>query len=128
MGRKTFESIGRPLPRRNNRVLSRDPAFMVAGVTAFRSLEAALVGEGSIWVIGGAQIYASAMSQVEQVHLSVVDCQIPDADAWLPDLGEGWRVAHQESCPAGPKDTYPHTYLVLDRDLINPPFLGLRDA
>jgi dihydrofolate reductase len=86
MGRKTWDSIGRPLPGRRNIVITRNPAWAAAGAQPAASLEAALslVGhEPKVFVIGGAQIYAQALPQAHTLVLTEVDTQC-DADAFFP--------------------------------------------
>jgi dihydrofolate reductase len=87
MGRKTWTSLGRPLPGRDNRVLSRDPAFHPEGATVYARLDAALAnpqGE-AVWVIGGGELYAALMPQAARLYLTEVDAA-PDGDTWFPAL------------------------------------------
>lgn len=86
MGRRTWESIGRPLPGRTNLVLTRDPAFRAAGATVVSSLDAALAaaaGHEELMVIGGAQVYALTAPLANRVHLTAVDAEV-DGDTHLP--------------------------------------------
>jgi dihydrofolate reductase len=84
MGRKTFESLGKPLPNRTNIVLSRGPA--IPGVTCISSLDQinSLASSGELWVIGGAEIYRQLLPQCSDLFLSVVDREIVGADAFFP--------------------------------------------
>ena len=84
MGRKTFESIGRPLPRRENIVISRS-VEAIPGCTVLPSLEAleAHPAKGHIWIFGGAQIYAAAMDRIGELYLTVVK-GIYEGDAFFP--------------------------------------------
>ena len=73
MGRLTYESIGRPLPKRRNLVLTRSTQFNAEGVETFDSIEGALEaleGEEELMVIGGGQVYRQALSQARRIHLT----------------------------------------------------------
>jgi dihydrofolate reductase len=87
MGRLTYESIGRPLPKRTNIVVTRTPGWSAEGVTVVESLEAALAAargcEGDVMVIGGAQIYAAAMGAADVQVLTEVH-QTPEGDTFYP--------------------------------------------
>lgn len=101
MGRKTFESMGRPLPRRTNVVVTRQADWEAEGAVVVGSLEAALAEaarhEGDVMVIGGGEIYAQALpladeQVVTEVHLS------PDGDARYPDFDRSqWREVRREA-------------------------------
>jgi len=86
MGRRTWESIGRPLPGRRNVVVTRDPAFAAAGAETAPSLQAALerlAGTSEAFVIGGAALYADALPIADALVLTEIDAQF-DADTWFP--------------------------------------------
>jgi dihydrofolate reductase len=86
MGRKTWQSIGRPLPGRRNIVISRDPAWAAQGAEAAASLEAALGLAGDVArlsVIGGAQIYALALPLATTLELTEIDAEL-EADTFFP--------------------------------------------
>ena len=92
MGRKTCESIGRPLPGRRNIVISRNADWQATGVERASSLQAALAliaGADKAFVIGGAQIYAEALPQVDEIVLTEIDKDF-DGDAFFPT----WYRAH----------------------------------
>ena len=82
MGRKTFESIGRPLPQRRNLVLTRDSSFAATGVEVVHNLQDAL--EDDLIVIGGGELYAMALPLATTLELTLVQTVIPDADAFFP--------------------------------------------
>ncbi|MDC8756607.1 dihydrofolate reductase [Janthinobacterium fluminis] len=100
MGRKTFDSIGKPLPNRRNIVITRNPDWRADGAEAVASLAeaVALVGDAPAFVIGGAQIYAQAMPLVERIVMTKIakhfDCDaffpLPDATLWQ----ETERLSH----------------------------------
>jgi dihydrofolate reductase len=86
MGRKTWQSIGRPLPGRRSIVVSRDPTFRAEGAETAASLEAALALAGAVplvHVVGGAEIYAVAMPLADELQLTELDAQFP-ADTFFP--------------------------------------------
>ncbi len=127
MGRKTWESLGRPLPGRPNLVISRQADFRAEGAAVFTDLTAAVdeaerfapASEGQyprdIMIIGGAQLYAQALPSAQRVHLTEVDADIP-GDAHFPAFDEGaWCETERTDHPAGPKDEYPFTIRVLER-------------
>jgi dihydrofolate reductase len=93
MGRRTWASIGRPLPGRQNIVVSRDPSFRATGCDVAVSLERAVaIARGAeVMIIGGGQLYAEALAQADRMVLTVVDCA-PAADTWFPPWREQeWR-------------------------------------
>lgn len=100
MGRRTYESIGRPLPGRDNVVVTRSPDFSAPGCRVVHTFEAALAavsGAGEVFVIGGAQIYASALPLADRLQLTEVDAEI-DGDAYFPDFDRSsWRETTRES-------------------------------
>ena len=85
MGRKTFESIGKPLPGRENLVLTRQRHFDVAGCRTCTSLENALTSSSNekVFVIGGAEIYRQAMPRATWLYLTIVKAEV-DGDTWFP--------------------------------------------
>lgn len=86
MGRKTFESLGRPLPKRRNIVLSRS-GFSAEGVEVVKDISEALklvAEEVKVFIIGGEQIYRLALSKADTIYLTHVDVEFEDADAYFP--------------------------------------------
>lgn len=118
MGRRTWESIGRPLPGRTNLVLTRDPAFRAEGATAVASLEAALAaaaGQEELMVIGGAQVYALAAPLASRVHLTAVDAEV-SGDTRLPPFDpREWREAAREHHAADARHAYAMDFITLER-------------
>lgn len=88
MGSKTFESIGRPLPNRTNIVVTRDPDLEVPDVMVVRSLEDAidLAGDDEVFIIGGGQIYASALPLADKLYMTLIDAEEPEADIFFPEF------------------------------------------
>ena len=89
MGRKTWESIGRVLPGRQNIVVTRNPDYSAAGCDVAASLaEAVTAASGpEVMVIGGGQLYAEAMAVADRMLLTLVECE-PEADTWFPEWNE----------------------------------------
>ena len=98
MGRKTFDSIGRPLPNRRNIVVTRNGAWQHDGVDAVASLPdaVALAGAGDAYIIGGAQIFAESMDIADCMIVTEID-HIFDCDTFFPPLAAGaWRETARE--------------------------------
>lgn len=96
MGRKTFESLGRPLPHRRNVVVTRDKQFQAAGVDVVHSPKEALAlprnpGDGDVFVIGGQQIYEALLPHTDVVYVTEVQTEI-EGDAFFPELGDEWEL------------------------------------
>jgi dihydrofolate reductase len=115
MGRKTHQSIGRPLPNRLNIVITRDPNFFVPGVVTAHSLQEALdtamereVNE--IFIIGGGQIFEEAISRADKLYLTVIDQTFPDADTFFPDYFEFKKETFKQEGASG---QYKYTFIDL---------------
>jgi len=119
MGRRTHESIGRPLPGRRNIVLSRNPACAAPGCEVFFSIESALRaaragpgGDREVFVIGGAEVYREAMPLAGRLYLALVDDSPAGADAFFPDYSAFTRVISREAAETA---GYRITYVVLEK-------------
>ena len=118
MGRKTFESIGRPLPKRRNIVITRQPDYNPEGVEVVSSLETAITtipdGEEA-FVIGGGEIFKQALPLADRVYLTRVEVDVT-GDAYFPALEPAeWRETSRREGPVDAKNALPHTFLVLER-------------
>ena len=111
MGRKTWESIGRPLPGRRNLVVTRTPGYEAAGcdvVSSLNDMLALLQGE-EIMVIGGGELYRQTLSLAKRMVLTMVDCA-PDADTWFPRWDETeWRLESERTVVADERNQYDFT-------------------
>lgn len=117
MGRKTYESIGRPLPGRMNIVLSRDSSLLIDGVTVVRNIDEAKQAAGDaeeLMIIGGGSIYQACLEQANCLYLTFIDAEI-DGDTQFPDWGEGWTVTHHDTYTADEKNKYDMEFVILDR-------------
>ena len=107
MGRKTFESIGRPLPDRDNLVLSKNPELSLPGVTTYSHPSHALAhardrGESELFVIGGANVYEQLLPLAQRMYLSHVLACEPSADAFFPKIDwDQWQREDSRSYEAG---------------------------
>ncbi|MCQ4330133.1 type 3 dihydrofolate reductase [Stutzerimonas stutzeri] len=109
MGRKTWDSLGRPLPGRLNLVVSRQPDLQLEGAETFTSLDAALAraeqwareqGVDELMLIGGAQLYAQALPQAQRLYLTRIEAN-PEGDAYFPAYDEAeWERTDSQPHPA----------------------------
>lgn len=103
MGRKTFESIGRPLPGRSNIVITRDTSFVRDGIIVCSSVEQAIdkakecEGSDELFIIGGGQIYEQSLKYTDRLYLTLVDKEFPEADAFFPEYKKFNKVISEES-------------------------------
>lgn len=116
MGRKTFQSIGRPLPQRRNLVLSRDRAFSAAGVEVVHSLDEARSLDEALVVIGGGDVYTQALPWAARLELTLVDVRIHGADAFFPPYSaEHWIETEREHHPADARHAHAFDFVRLER-------------
>jgi len=125
MGRKTWDSIGRPLPGRMNVVISRNPAWEApAGTVAAASLNDALVraeaqaeleGGDEVMIIGGGQIYAEALPMVDRMYITQVHAEV-DGDAYFPEVNwDDWEEIGREDFSASDHNPYDYSFVVYQR-------------
>ncbi|MFP5506415.1 MAG: type 3 dihydrofolate reductase [Gammaproteobacteria bacterium] len=118
MGRKTYESIGRPLPGRHNIVITRNADFAAPGCTVVASVDAALAAAGAvpeIMLIGGAQLYAELLPRVGRIYVTRIDAAF-DGDAWFPALDDGdWVETARSDHDPDERNPYPYSFRVLER-------------
>ena len=114
MGRKTFESIGRPLPGRTNLVLSRSTEAIHPGCIQAPSIEDAIShakskGESELFIIGGEQIYTQCLPMADRIYLSRVNIDVDKADAFFPEFEEDYRwsiIQEKEYTDSKPQWTF----------------------
>lgn len=118
MGRRTWESIGRPLPGRRSIVLSRNRACAIEGATLAHSLEDAMRAAGDVpevCVIGGADVFTRALPLASVIHLTQVHARV-EADTFFPVIEPGeWQETHREPHPADAAHAYPFSFVTLVR-------------
>lgn len=124
MGRKTFESIGKPLPGRANIVITRNLDWQAEGVKVAQSLEQAyqlaeaignIDGQEELMVIGGDQIYQCSLPDVDRIYLTRVHASV-DGDAWFPEVDwSKWKEIAREDFSAEGSNPYDYSFIVFDR-------------
>ena len=117
MGRKTWDSLGRPLPQRNNWVLTRDAAFCADGARAFGTLPQALAAhrEGELMVIGGAELYRQTLPLAQRLYLTRVHASV-EGDTWFPDFDATQFVeTAREDHPADERHAFAYSFVTLER-------------
>jgi len=121
MGRRSFDSIGRPLPKRTNVVITRDPFFIGTGCIVAHSVEEALRiardhGETEAFIIGGGEIYRQSMPFWDRLYLTRVDAAIEGGDAFFPQIDiDEWEIVASQAFPADEKNEFSYTFLRMDR-------------
>lgn len=116
MGSRTYESIGHPLPKRTNIILSHDPAYTVAEAVVVHSIEDALAqakkeNTDEIFIIGGGQVFKSALPYTNKLYLTLVHDDAP-GDVYFPDYNEFTKKIFEEKHTEG---ILPYTYVELER-------------
>ncbi len=124
MGRKTYQSIGKALPGRDNIVVTRTQDFSADGVFVTHALDDALTlaaacarkrGADEICIIGGGEIYAQMLGRADRIYLTRVEADIK-GDAFFPDLDPAeWRERRESACPQNEKNQYACAFVVLER-------------
>lgn len=117
MGRKTYESIGRPLPGRENIVISRDASLAIDGVTTVVSIEDALTAIGDVeeaMIIGGGTIYQACLPLATRLYVTLIDAQV-EGDTQFPAWSSEFKEVHSEAYQADEKNAYNMRFVVLEK-------------
>ena len=124
MGRKTFESIGRPLPGRTNIVVTRNADYQAEGIKVVHSLDEALTlcesiahvdGSDEAMVIGGAELYQQALNKADRLYFTEVHAEV-HGDAYFPELNrEEWQEIGRDDFQAVEPNIYDYSFIVLER-------------
>lgn len=118
MGRKTHESIGRPLPGRNNIVLTSEPNYRAEGCAVAHSLAEALDLAGNaeeLMVIGGSSLYERFLPEADRLYLTLIDREF-EGDAFFPPFSlENWRVTEYDTITDDSSVDFTYRFLVLER-------------
>lgn len=118
MGRKTYDSIGKPLPNRRNIVISRQQDLEIPGVEVVSCLEDATARcntEDEVFIIGGAQIYAAALAVTGKLEITIVDGEF-EADTFFPETDSAqWKEVSRTDFSADEKNQLNYTFLTLIR-------------
>ena len=118
MGRKTYMSIGRPLPGRQNIVLTRDAAFQAPGCDVCTSLEDARARAGDaeeIMIIGGSALYKETLDHADRIYLTEIHASI-EGDTWFPEIDPAkWRETARERHAADERNSLDYSFVILQR-------------
>lgn len=119
MGRKTFDSIGRPLPGRKNIVVTRNTDLKIEGVECVQTVEQALAcvkGVEEVMIIGGATIYNQFLENTNRLYITYIDLET-QGDTYFPDFEKvaSWNEVERESHLADEKNVYNYDFVTLDR-------------
>jgi len=121
MGRKTFESNGRPLPNRTNVIITRDKNYKAEGCVVVHSLEDAIneaKNDSEAFIIGGGVIYDLSMSLVDRIYITKIHHSF-EGDTFFPEINmDEWNVVDKRDYEPDEKNKYPFTILTLDRKSI----------
>ena len=118
MGRKTFESIGQPLPGRQNIIISRNSGYKQEGCLVFNNLDSALQSCAEIdevFVIGGATLYEATLTRADRLYITEIQ-QAFDGDTWFPDIKkEQWREVAREDIADDSSVNFSYSFIVYER-------------
>ena len=111
MGRKTYESIGRPLPNRRNIIITRDFKYDVEGCEVVNSLEEALmICNNNCFIIGGGEIYKQSMSIADQIYLTLVHEDF-EGDTEFPEIGSEWKMVTSQDFEPDEKNKHKYSFI-----------------
>lgn len=118
MGRKTYESIGKPLKGRRNVVLTRDRQYSAPGCVVVHSIEEAIHASENgeeVMIIGGAQLYRQFLPRSERIYLTRIEAAF-EGDTYFPDFSEEqWQIVFDEQHEAGEHNRHPFRFQILER-------------
>lgn len=115
MGRKTFESIGKPLPNRRNIIITRNNNYDVEGCEFVSSLEEALLlTNNNCFIIGGGEIYKQALDITDRIYLTLVHKDF-EGDTKFPELGKVWAKISRKDFEADEKNEYKYSFIEYER-------------
>lgn len=117
MGRKTFDSLGRPLPGRRNMVVTRQADWSAEGVEAFATVEAAVAAlEGADgFIVGGGEIYRQSLGMVDVLYATVVHTQIEGADTWFPEYLDQFTEVERDDHAADERHAFDYSFVTLEK-------------
>lgn len=115
MGRKTYESIGRPLPNRRNIIITKDENYKVDGCEVVNSIEEALLlTSNNCFIIGGGEIYKQTIDLVDKIYLTIIDNDFT-GDTYFPELDPTWYVSKKEDFSSDEKNPYNYSFIFYER-------------
>ncbi len=120
MGRKTFESIGKPLPGRRNIVVTRDPSFSAEDCDVANGIDAAIAlcrDDEEVMLIGGANLYQQSFELVTDLYITRIHHEF-DGDTWFPDFDESqWKIENREYFKADHSNPYACSFIKFVREI-----------
>ncbi|MDW7691073.1 dihydrofolate reductase [Flammeovirgaceae bacterium SG7u.111] len=120
MGRKTYESIGKPLPNRTTVIVTRQKAYSAEGCLVAHSLEEGVEiakknGDAEAFLIGGGELYQQGVTLCDKIHLTKVDAS-PEGDAFFPELDpKEWLIVNEEQHKADEKNQFDFTFVEMKK-------------
>ncbi len=118
MGRKTFDSIGKPLPKRKNMIISRDKNLLIDKAEVYPSLEEALLEcdpDQENFIVGGETLYRKALPLAERIYLTIIHTHL-EGDRYFPELSPlDWKIMNRDERKADDANPYDFTFLTYDR-------------
>ncbi len=123
MGRKTYESIGKPLPGRTSVIITRDKSYFQPGCKIAYSIEEALKiahenGDDEAMIIGGGTIYKDSLAYCDKIYLTEIETEISDGDTFFPEINPAeWVEVKRENFSADDKNPYNYSFVEYERRL-----------
>jgi dihydrofolate reductase len=119
MGRKTYESIGKPLPGRENIVVTRNQEYKLEGCTVIHSVEALIKfaeeKKEEVFVIGGAELFKATFSNTDRLYITMIEHEF-EGDTFFPEFKESdWKLVSQEKGPKDEKNPYDYSFNIYER-------------
>ncbi len=116
MGRKTFESIGKPLPGRKNVILTRDEHFEATGCEVLHSIDEILSRNEELYILGGANIYEQFMPFADRLYITRIEQEF-EGDAFFPEIDESWAEVSKDKGIQDEKNPYEYYFIVYKKNL-----------
>jgi dihydrofolate reductase len=117
MGRKTFDSVGKPLPKRRNIIITRQN-IEIDGCEVVHSIKAALAlckNEDEVFIVGGAEIYKQSLHLTNRIYLTIIHHQF-NGDSFFPEISRNeWKEVSHENHPADDKNAFPYSFITYQR-------------
>jgi dihydrofolate reductase len=117
MGRKTYDSVGKPLPKRRNIIITRQ-AITIEGCEVVNSIDVALAlckNEDEVFIVGGAEIYKQALHLTDRIYLTIVHKEF-DGDSFFPEISiQEWKEVYREDHQPDEKNSLPYSFITYER-------------
>ena len=121
MGRKNYEAIGRPLPKRTNIIITRNTNYQADGCIIVNSITDALAvakanGDEEAFIIGGGQIYWLSLPMLDRLYITEIDVEVPDGDVFFPEVDfTEWKLVSSDAHQKNDKNKHDYTFKIYDR-------------